>query len=328
MVNHFRERMIRPIFGIGCCRGAAEMFASFGSVTSPVLMCKSVQLSLLHPRLFHTLALFEPIIQDDVPQGPNAALPSSLRPDFWPSREKAAASFRRNKMFAAWDPRVLDIFIEHGLRKIPTPLYPIDTEGEEGTSISREKKDSVTLTTTKHQEAWSYLRNNFTPRPLGDPSLDEQERLLSPDLDPSLQGIRLFHRAEVVLTNAHLPELRPRVLWIFGERSPINSEALQLEKMMRTGVGPGGSGGIRLGKVEKVTVPKTAHLVMFEKVGSSAAILVDWMQKQLRIFEENENFYCQWQSGKSKNGMLIMSDRWLKEVRQKRDAERPVKEKL
>lgn len=325
MVNHFRERMPRPIFGIGCCRGAAEMFVSTCSPTHK-LTSRRVQLSLLHPRLFHSLALFEPIIQDDVPQGPNAALPSSLRPDFWPSRERAAASFRKNKMFSAWDTRVLDRFLEHGLRETPTPLYP--TAATSHDSAHSGCKIPVTLTTSKHQEAWSYLRPNFSPRPAGDPSLNHQERLLSPDLDPSFEGTRLFHRAEVVLTNVYLPQLRPRVLWIFGERSPINSLQLQDDKMMRTGTGAGGSGGARLGKVDKIIVPRTAHLVMFEQVGKSAAILVDWLHKQLQTFREDEAFYRLWTSEKSQNDMLIMSDRWLKEVRQKRDVERPIKEKL
>lgn len=219
-------------------------------------------------------------------------------------------------MFSAWDPRVLDIFLEHGLRNTPTLLYSAAEEG------------SMTLTSSKHQEAWSYVRSNFSPRPPSDPNLDPEERLLSPDLDPSKQGKNLFHRGEVVLTNMQLPHLRPRVLWIFGQRSPINSPELQDEKMQRTGVGAGGSGGAKVGKVEKVVVPKTAHLVMFEAVTGSAAVLSAWLQKQLQTFEDDKAFYDRRSSGKSDQNMLTMSDQWLKGVRQHRDALRPTKEKL
>ena len=231
-------------------------------------------------------------------------------------------------MFSAWDSRVLHKFVEHGLRETPTLLYPTATDPDDETKAEPVKDGSVTLTTSKHQEAWSYLRSNFSPRRSSNPNSDEQERLMSPDLDPSIQGARLFHRAEVVLSNIHLPQLRPRVLWIFGARSPINSQDLQKEKMTRTGIGVGGSGGVEVGKVEKVVVPKTAHLVMFERVDKSAAILADWLRKQSQTFREEEEFYSKSSSGKSEKNMLVMSDQWLRGVRQKRDAERPVREKL
>ena len=125
-----------------------------------------------------------------------------------------------------------------------------------------------------------------------------------------------------------LPHLRPRVLWIFGERSPINDQALQAEKLSRTGTGVGGSGGAHLGKVEREVVPGTAHLVMFEEVAVAANILAGWLRTQKQTFEDDEEFYRRQDSGKSKDNMLRMSDKWLENVRLSRDTKRPAREKL
>jgi hypothetical protein len=49
---------------------------------------------------------------------------STYRPDLWPSRKAAEAAFRKNKFFQSWDSRVLDKYIQFGLREVPTALYP------------------------------------------------------------------------------------------------------------------------------------------------------------------------------------------------------------
>ena len=113
----------------------------------------------MHPRLFSTVILMEPMIQRDVPAGTNAAMPSSFRPDLWPSRAAAEASFRKGRFFKSFDERVLNNILKYGLREVPTAVYPLSTTTEQG---------AVTLTTTKHQEVWTYLRPNFNPLRLDD----------------------------------------------------------------------------------------------------------------------------------------------------------------
>lgn len=228
-------------------------------------------------------------------------------------------------MCASLDVRVLDRFLRYGLRNVPTKLYPSVPDSAKNARTS--SQGPVTLTTSKHQEAWSYLRSNFAPQPAADDILNPYERLANPDLDFK-QSTRLFYRPEPILTDLNLSHLRPNVLWIFGGRSPINLPASQEEKMARTGVDVGGSGGAKIGKVEKVIVPATAHLVMFEDVGASADILVSWLEKQLTSFMKDEEFYQTRQSGKSDKNMLVMSKQWLEGVKQKRDTERPIKGRL
>ena len=282
----------------------------------------SVQLSLIHPRLFHSLVLIEPVIQRNSSTSQNAALPTSYRPDRWDSRGAAEAAFRKNPFFKVWEPRVLEKYLIYGLRETPTLIYPAGIS-ENPTETA---PDGVTLTTTKHQEAWSYVRSNFSPQ-ASDP-YDHVERLISPDLDPTNEGRYLFHRAEPFLALQGLPQVRPSILWIFGAWSTINTLTLQNEKMVLSGIGIGGSGGVRVGMVQKEVVDEAGHMVPFEKVQECAGITSRWLEKQIQRFNAEQRFYRDYKSGKSDREMLVMSKDWLKGVRQKSDTKRPTKEKL
>ena len=126
MVNHFREHMKRPLIGIGHSMGGNNL----------------VNLSIMHPRLFTSLILIDPVIaRTPSAQGNFApARLSAKRRDRWPSREAAAASFKRSKFYQTWDPRVLDLWIKYGLRNLPTlvyPIYPADTLDDQLKSIVR-----------------------------------------------------------------------------------------------------------------------------------------------------------------------------------------------
>ncbi|KAI8989198.1 hypothetical protein BD414DRAFT_486367 [Trametes punicea] len=66
-----------------------------------------------------------------------------VRKDIWPSRATAKEWFAKRLPWKRWDPRSLDLFIEHGLRDLPTAAYP-------------ELQEGVTLTTPREQEAGCY----------------------------------------------------------------------------------------------------------------------------------------------------------------------------
>ena len=134
MINTFRAEMPRPLVGIGHSMGG----------------CHLVTLSLIHPRLLSALVLIDPVLRKyDEPSEPDAARASTFRADLWRSREDAEKSFRKSKFYQAWDERVFQRWLEYGLRSVPTAVHPIGT-GEE-----------VTLSTTKHQEVFSFLRPDF-----------------------------------------------------------------------------------------------------------------------------------------------------------------------
>ncbi len=300
MVNHFRQEFHRPIVGVGHSRGACEL----------------VNLSLIHPRLLSTLVLIEPFIQAEAPPGPNAAGFATMRPDFWPSREIAEQKFRKSQMYSRWDHRVLDKYLEHGLRSVPTALYPASASASVPSS-------AVTLTTTKHQEAWAYVRPNFEPR-----SDDLAfERFLSPDADPEAEGKLLTIRSEPGITVRNLPFLRPSVCYIFGKKSPMSSPKLQAEKMSRTGTGVGGSGGVSDGKVTKVEI-EAGHLAAMEAVGRCAEVSAEWLGRWLRGWKNEEETVKRRGSRKSERGMMVVSEEWKELMRVDPRSLRPIREKL
>jgi pimeloyl-ACP methyl ester carboxylesterase len=280
-----------------------------------VLTETRVHLSLIHPRLLSTLILIEPIIQPEHAPGPNAAMMSTYRPDLWLSREAAATAFRKNKFFQTWDSRVLDKYIEFGLRQVPTALYP---DRVNGATVS---SGAVTLTTSKHQEAWNYLRPNFSQQDEG------ADRLLSPDLDPKGQGRFHFTRAESNIMYTNLPYLRPSVLYIWGSTSNLTSPDWEAEKLRLTGSGVGGSGGVQNGKVKKVVIDGFGHLVPCEKVGACVEHAANWLGQWFKQYRADEEFYRNHDSKKSLQDMLVTSNEWKKRVRQPTSIIRPAKGK-
>ena len=258
-------------------------------------MMSSVNLSIIHPRLLSTLVLFEPLIQSSVPQGIFYAFHSDNHRDLWPSRAVAEAAFRTSKPHSTWDPRVLHWWFEYGLRATPTALYPDCQDG------------SITLATSKHQETWTYVRPYFDPLPV-DSAQQDRERY--PDIDPKLLLTHPFYRAEPGLTLSALPCLRPSVLYVFSNTSPISTPEMQDEKMRLTGVGVGGSGGAIEGKVEKVVMSDTGHLLTMKAPEKCAAIAADWLRRWQEKYRDIESKAQRGTSMKSERGGLIVSEEW------------------
>jgi hypothetical protein len=254
----------------------------------------------MHPRLFTSLILMEPIIQSSPPPGMNVAHPSSYRPDLWPSYSAASVAFKKNKFFAGLDSRVLENYLKYGIREVPTALYPVSETVKEG---------SYTLTTTKHQEVWSFLRPNFEG---SDPetSINRVDRLLFPDIHSAQRGL-LFYRPEVAIAHEYLIYLRPSVLFIFGAKSYLSAPERQDEKMERTGSGLGGSGGAKAGEVEKYVFESLGHMAPLENVKACASVIGEWMGKKMVQFRADEKAIEKYDTQKSTNDMLAVSQKWL-----------------
>ncbi|KAI0655356.1 Alpha/beta hydrolase fold-1 [Cubamyces menziesii] len=65
------------------------------------------------------------------------------RKDIWPSRAAAKEWFAKRYPWRRWDPRALDLYVEYGLRDLPSATYP--------------DKQGVTLATTRVQEVGGYV---------------------------------------------------------------------------------------------------------------------------------------------------------------------------
>lgn len=299
--------------------------------------CQLANLALIHPRLFETLILFDPVIQRMVSiagtVGP--AYASAKRRDRWPSREDAAKSMLRSKFYQTWDKRVFDLWIQHGFRELPTSLYSTSqaTPGPLPAAVSTDtsmtptpaQPREVTLKTTKHQEVMTFLRPNFPFRPGVDSEPSSAEfseanptavnRRTHPDLVISSIPQTPFYRGESMLVFQQLPFLRPSVLYVFGRFSSLTLDKTQIDQQMElTGSGPGGSGGAKEGRVANVMIEETGHLIPMEKVEESALHVASWVGKEMgRFWDGEKKTAAEWGQKKGIERSLL-TDRFVQEL--------------
>lgn len=225
----------------------------------------------------------------------NVATASTFRRDLWPSRAAAAASFAKSAYYQRWDPRVLQLWIRYGLRDLPTAVYPDPVE--DGGDAS------VTLTTSKHQEVWTFLRPHY-PAP---------NRRTHPDADYSLvKADTPFYRSELASTFRRLPALRPSVLYIFGAESNLSQPEDRAPKVELTGTGVGGSGGQAEGRVGEVVLEGVGHLVPMEVVGDSAERSAEWLGKEVARWVEEEEEWRVRRRKREKRDDVVVDSEWVR----------------
>jgi pimeloyl-ACP methyl ester carboxylesterase len=269
-----------PIVGVGHSWGGAQL----------------ANLAFMHPRLMQTIVFLDPVIQlfASSPENPNPAQASTFRKDVWKTKEEAIASFRKSKFYQSWDPRVLDAWIEHGIRATPTSLY----SKEDG---------AVTLSTTKHQEVLTFLRPN--PSPQTEDGRSIVDRSLIPDLDEDTPVKYPFYRPEPAAVLNRMNTLRPSAFYIFGGDSPMSRPESREQKLSLTGIGVGGNGGVKEGNVDKVVLKDIGHLVAMEAPGFCADNAAPWLGKAIRKWQLEQDRYLEW-TKKSIVEKSTVSEEW------------------
>ena len=257
----------------------------------------------MHPRLLYSLVLLDPVIQERSAEidpseqdRPNLARLSTFRRTLWPSREAAATSFAKSAFYKPWDPRVLERWMQYGMRDVPTPLHP------------NAKPPQITLATTPAQEVFTYLRPNYEAYGVSGKSTN---RITHADIDPTRPSLYPFYRAEAPSIYKRLPELRPGALYIFGETSVVSQDHMNEEKVSRTGVGIGGSGGKAEGKVKGVTLPNVGHLIPMEDVPGTADAVAEWVGAEMVRYRDGERRWEQWMLKPLKEKQEI-DEMWMK----------------
>ncbi|KAI4234723.1 MAG: hypothetical protein LQ349_003613 [Xanthoria aureola] len=263
----------------------------------------------------------------DHPPGPNAALASSFRQDLWPSRRAAEEALSKNKLFRSFHPKVLENYVRHGLRELPTQVYP-DLPADYIAGAPR----PVTLTTSKHQEVWTFIRSNFLSRgPVVDDGLrstEQQDRVINPNADPETEVPLRFYRPECTITFKNLPYVRPTTYYIFGAKSPFSPPEARKEKQDQTGTGVGGSGGVQAGKVQSHVFENGNHFLPFVNVEALAEVVNVYLEQGLHNTVKEDTLWKNFDSQKSERDRLVVSKRWLEAVGQPTDAKRSVVSKL
>ncbi|KAI9790288.1 MAG: hypothetical protein M1816_005313 [Peltula sp. TS41687] len=293
MINHFRTQMVRPIVGIGHSMGGAQL----------------AHLSHLHPRLLTTLVLLDPVIAFQ-PQPKNAHMPraSAARRDVWPTLHDAELAFRNNPFYRTWDDRVLNRWLAHGLRPLPTPLHPTPPS----TSASG-SGEAVTLKTTKHQEVFTFVR----PVPAPTTTTTTTTTTNNDGTGTGTEGRPTDSgRPEPSATLRNLPSLRPGTLYVFGARSPINPAGPARDGMVDctgTGTGTGADGGVtgKERRVGAVVVEEAGHLVPFEKVGECADAAAGWLAGETERWRRVEQeAFQRWRRRESREKCVMGEETW------------------
>lgn len=309
--------MPRPIVGVGHSMGGAQLLvmALSSSTFSESNLCIRTYLSLLQPRLFHSLVLLDPVIQSESTQSPDKfegrfvpmnTILSTHRRDIWPSRKAAAEGFQRSPFYKAWNPRVLDRWVKYGLRELPTVAHPDESKYK----ASKDDKP-VTLATTRHQEVFTFSRPNYDYDRANEKPANLYE---TPDLKPDGPNTFPFYRMEPNFIFSQLPRVRPSVLYIFAGQSFMCTPSMMQDKMDNTGIGQGGSGGVAVGRVKSVYFQDKGHLLAQEAVAECAHAAVEFFGKELQRWKEEEAAFQKTWSGKSQVEKSTVDERWLKEV--------------
>ncbi|TGZ76889.1 alpha/beta-hydrolase [Ascodesmis nigricans] len=213
VVNHFAAHLTPPIIGIG---------HSFGGHAI-------VRASIMHPSLFSGIVLLDPVVQARKYGNPGhyPAIASAKRRDTWPSLQEATKFFESRAFYKAWDPRVLRVHLQYGLR---------DTGKGDG---------SVTLTTTKYQEVFTFLDCTT---------------------ETGVPGARWEPEETFYL----LHMVKTPLLWCIGENSPFTNDDLNQAKLEKVR----GS--------ELVVVADAGHLVAQEKPKGCAEYSAKFLSKVVK----------------------------------------------
>ncbi|KAK1817849.1 hypothetical protein LTR12_007720 [Friedmanniomyces endolithicus] len=237
-----------------------------------------IQLAVMHPRLLASLVLFDPIMGISTPR------------DF-------ATMFASN---ANWDPRTLALWLRYGLRDTPTRLHP--------------KPGAITLRTSKAQEGWMYARSWFDPLPSNGDIAIPRTRAKYPDQHDHIRASHPFYRGEDVHIWQDLPRLRPGVAYIFPSSGPMTDARSTDARVERTGIGPGGSGGAKEGRVVETVMECVGHLLPFEGPGQCAVIAAEWLAKDVKAWEARREFARKHRDDRSID-MVALSEEWVRQAR-------------
>lgn len=309
MVNQFRHEFPRPVVGVGHSMGATSL----------------INLSFIHPRLMTSIVCIDPVIlhRSNDSLWPMLRLPSH-RKDLWQSKADVEKAFKKNPLVKRLDARVVDRVLEHSIRPLPTLLYPENPhaskhkgkeEGQIAPSAVETPTQAYTLTTPKHQEAFSIARPNYTDIGVLEPA-SVSERHRCPDIGDDALYKSPFYKSESKTVHGLLEHIRPSILWLYGSDS-YSADALEREiKMRRTGTGSNGSGGAQLGRVKEVLVDGAGHFVCMEKVDECAARISEWLDAEIKVWWEGEKeSVCPTWKSKDAAGRQKLDGKWLAEVK-------------
>ena len=270
-IQHFRKDMIRPIYGLGHSMGCAQL----------------VYLSHWLPRLFEGMVCIEPGLDAEYGRGIifNWVQGVLRQKDKFGTQEDAEKAVMKGYSAKEWDPSVHERLRAHGIHQ---------QDGQWKTTMKKEQVAGLVV--------------RFNPGKVARPDeMTEEEREQAPDLDPEAWNPDQCYRQELKGAWDLLPQVRPKVLYINGAKSPFFGRTkVRDERMHITGNGVGGNGGMKVGAVEQVNIKKGEHTMVFDShLNEVADHAAKWLGKEVR----------RWQSGPEKR-----RKEWEAKSKQKRQS--------
>jgi len=186
---------------------------------------------------------------------------------------------------------------------LPTAVYPElppDTKGE----------TPVTLTTSKYQEVWTFLRPNYQGQ-------DEDGKVVinrKTHADANYEDTFPFYRPEPIATFHKLPFVRPSVLYVFGETSNMSLPEVREYKLQNTGIGVGGSGGVKEGRVKEVLLEGVGHLIPMEAANESAEVAAEWVGREMGRWSEEEAEWRKAWEGRGRRAEVVVDEEWVRRI--------------
>ncbi|KAF7185911.1 Abhydrolase domain-containing protein mpaH [Pseudocercospora fuligena] len=269
MVNAFRSKMRRPIMAVGHSMGGTQAVAT----------------AHYHPRLFESVVLIDPPMTMKASKNVHAMIKFSLsKKESFKSREEAEQSVRKNPFFKSWKPAVMERYIDTAFHDAPTVLVP-----EEGVTKP---------TTTVHQDILTLARPNLDHVAVASP-VDNMQRYTHPDVDNASPYTGPLYNPHSRQAYTFLGSLRPAAQWILAKNSQIAPQDELEFRTNLTGSYAGGSGGVKAGNVESVTI-RGGHFLPFTNPEGTAKEAADFLSRRLRVWREAEERFTRKMEGRSK----------------------------
>lgn len=294
-INILRDQMPPPLIGVGHSMGAAQLVA----------------LSKLHPRLFHSVAFLDPWMAAEwtSPDAKGNWKRGVGRKDKFENTDHAGAVLRKSPVMKRWDQRVFDRFTSSAWRNGPTLLHP-------------DNGDNVVLKTPKQMELYTSARVNLDNLNTSPETASRVDRLQFPEMKYDLVQKMPYYMPLPKIAGEYLPHLRPRALFLYGNKGSASREEWSMSNIEKTGTGSGGSGGIGLGAVEADTV-SGSHFFPFEQPTETAERLALWLENEANVMIDEkraleQRLKCAGRSAKDRqtfpDEFLEVAKRWDEKV--------------
>lgn len=122
-----------------------------------------------------------------------------------------------------------------------------------------------------------------------------------------------FYRPEPSVMMRRLAELKPNVMYIFGAKSDLSSEAARKQKLESTGTAYCGNGGVENGGVE-AAVLDCGHLVPMEKTNETARVSAEFIEREMKTWEARHEVYRKRWQGLTREQKTEIGDLWKEKI--------------